>query len=312
MDNSKIKVLYIAGSGRSGSTVLQSILGQIDGFSAIGELCYVWGCFDAPCECGILLQECDLWKAVVSEAFGDMEHIDIRKMSRLAKSFRIHHLPSVLIPHIRQKHVSRLREYLDNLEKLYRAIQSTTGSRVIVDSSKSAAYGYLLRMIPAIELYVVHLIRDSRATAYSWTRKKLFRPNTTYYMARHHPARSSWQWNARNITTEVYLRQTPARYMKLRYEDFVDKPQESIKRILGLLGETDARLPFVAEHTVEISKTNHSVFGNLIRFQTGAMELRIDKEWKTKMKRTHKITVTALTWPLLLKYGYLRLFPTHH
>ncbi len=305
MDNSKIKVLYIAGSGRSGSTILQSILGQIEGFSAIGELCYVWGCFDAPCECGILLQECDTWKAVVGEAFGGMDHIDISKMYHLAKSFRIQHLPFVLIPHIRQKHMSRLREYLDNLEKLYRAIHSITGSRVIVDSSKSAAYGYLLRLIPAIELYVVHLIRDSRATAYSWTRKKLFRPNTTYYMARHHPARSSWQWNARNITAEVYLRQTPARYMQLRYEDFVDNPQESINRVLDLLGETDVHLPFVAEHTVEINKINHSVFGNLVRFQTGAVELEVDQEWKTKMKRAHKIAVTALTWPLLLKYGYL-------
>jgi len=305
MNNSRTKVLYIAGSGRSGSTILQSILGQIDGFSAMGELCYVWGCFDAPCECGILLPECKIWKAVLGEAFGDIDHIDVQKMSRLAESFRIYDLPSVLIPHIRQKHVSRLREYLDNVEKLYRAIQSTTDSRVIVDSSKSAAYGYLLQMIPAIELYVVHLIRDSRATAYSWTRKKLFRPNTTYYMARHHPARSSWQWNARNITAEVYLRQTPAHYMKLRYEDFVDKPQESIARILSLLGETDVHLPFVAEHTVEISKTNHSVFGNLVRFKTGMVELKMDEEWKTKMKRTHKITVTALTWPLLLKYRYL-------
>ena len=35
-------VLYIAGSGRSGSTVLGRILGRVEGFGAVGELRYVW------------------------------------------------------------------------------------------------------------------------------------------------------------------------------------------------------------------------------------------------------------------------------
>jgi len=313
MNNSKVKVLYIAGSGRTGSTILHNILGQIDGFFAIGELHYVWerGFVKSRlCGCGVPLLECETWRAVVCEAFGGMDHIDVHKMLRLNKSFRIYHLPFTFIPRVRQRHASRLSEYVDNLEKLYRAIQATTGSRVIVDSSKTPVFGYVLRMIPEIELYVVHFIRDSRATAYSWSRRKLFEPNTTNpeYMAQHDPVRSSLQWNARNILTEMYLRQIPVQYMMLRYEDFVDKPQESVKRILSLLSETAVNLPFVTEHTVEINKTNHSVFGNLVRFQTGTVELKIDQQWKTKMKRLHKVAVTALTWPLLLKYRYLMKF----
>ena len=38
-----VRVLYIAGSGRSGSTILDRTLGQVDGFFSAGELCNLWG-----------------------------------------------------------------------------------------------------------------------------------------------------------------------------------------------------------------------------------------------------------------------------
>ena len=34
----RLKVLYIAGWGRSGSTILQNMLGEIEGFQPLGEL----------------------------------------------------------------------------------------------------------------------------------------------------------------------------------------------------------------------------------------------------------------------------------
>lgn len=312
MADDRLKVLYIAGSGRSGSTILHNILAQIDGFFAIGELHYIWErgfIKNRLCGCGVAFRECEMWRAIVREAFGGIDHVDAHRMLRLNRSFRIYHLPFMFIPPVKRRHTSRLSEYLDNVEKLYRAIEAVTGSRVIVDSSKTPVFGYVLRMIPGINLHVVHFIRDSRATAYSWSRKRLFEPITNTrnpeYMAQHSPVRSSLQWNARNTLAEIYLRQTPVRYMIIKYEDFVRKPQDSVKGILSLLSEPDVSLPFVTEHKVEIHRANHSVFGNLVRFQTGAVELSLDDEWKTEMKRSHQTAVAALTWPVLLRYGYL-------
>lgn len=42
MVGAKIRVLYIVGSGRSGSTIIGNILGRIEGFSHVGELRYIW------------------------------------------------------------------------------------------------------------------------------------------------------------------------------------------------------------------------------------------------------------------------------
>lgn len=38
----EVKVLYIAGWGRSGSTILDNVLGQVEGFFSGGELSYLW------------------------------------------------------------------------------------------------------------------------------------------------------------------------------------------------------------------------------------------------------------------------------
>ena len=46
--------------------------------------------------------------------------------------------------------------------------------------------------------------------------------------------------------------------------------------------------------------------GNPARFRTGSIELQPDEEWRVKMGGADKNVVTALTAPLLLKYGYLR------
>lgn len=309
MDNEKIKVLYIAGWGRSGSTILDNILGQIDGLFSVGELRYVWErnlLEDRLCSCGISFRKCGVWNAVFDEAFGGVDRTDVHEMLRLSQKARTRHLLLTVTPHSRQLLSSRLSKYLDRLESLYRAVQISTDSNVIVDSSKFPSYGYVLDMIPAIDLYIVHLVRDSRAVAYSWLRKKP-QPDTANFgnMDRFNPVESSILWTGMNIATELFLQNSPERYMMLRYEDFIKKPRESIGRILDLVQEAARRLPFITEHKVKID-TNHSVSGNPVRFRTGTVELRLDKEWKTEMKQLDKILVTWLTWPMLVRYGYFR------
>lgn len=94
--------------------------------------------------------------------------------------------------------------FRENLRKIYRAIQSTMGSSLIVDGSKLPLYGYVLTM-PAIDLYVVHLVRDLRAGAYSWLRKKP-RPIMSVrlaHMPQHGPVRSSLEWDMCNAAAPV-------------------------------------------------------------------------------------------------------------
>jgi hypothetical protein len=199
---------------------------------------------------------------------------------------------------------SRLEKYTDCVERLYQAIRESTGSRVIVDSSKVPAYGYVLGMTPGIDLYVVHLVRDPRAAAYSWLREKpQLDTDKPTHMLRMSTAKSSLLWDAWNASSEALWRGSYGQYMRLRYEDFVEDPQRALKDISDMLQEDVRGLAFVEGRDVELG-ASHTASGNPNRFQTGTVRLRPDNEWASRMRIRDKTLVTLLTLPLLYKYGY--------
>jgi hypothetical protein len=64
-------------------------------------------------------------------------------------------------------------------------------------------------------------------------------------------------------------------------------------------------LAFLDGTTVTLG-VDHTVAGNPMRFERGAFELKVDQEWRTSMRPRDRRITTALTWPLLAVYGYLR------
>jgi hypothetical protein len=49
---------------------------------------------------------------------------------------------------------------------------------------------------------------------------------------------------------------------------------------------------------------HHTLAGNPMRFGKGPVQLRSDDRWKTQSKKKDRVVVTALTWPLLRRYGF--------
>lgn len=324
MGSDRTKVLYVAGLGRSGSTILSNSLGQVPGFFSGGELNFIWRhnvIENRLCGCGQPFRECPVWVPVMREAFGGVDAADAREMMRLAASgTRTRHIPLMLSGRGERALEGRLEKFLSNYGRLYEAIGAVTGSRVVVDSSKEPAHGFAMGMVPGVDLYVLHLIRDPRAAAYSWSKKK-FQPDSEEreFMVRFSPAKSSAMWDSWNASAEALWRRNGARnaangsrdggpkaaagrYLRLRYEDFVARPRESFQSILDLLGE-DAEPPLAGENAVKLG-ISHTVSGNPNRFETGAVALRQDEEWTKKMSPRNRAIVTALTFPLLKRYGY--------
>jgi len=309
MNDKKIKILFIIGNNRSGTTILQNILGQLDGYVSVGELKYIWDrgfLRNKLCGCGVPFRECEFWTTISEHPPSIINKYDPYQLFQLGESFRVQHLPSTVIPYNRKKLFSRLATYMEAVENTYQAIQSVTGSRIIVDSSKNPAYGYLLSHMSSIDLHILHVIRDSRAVAYSWSKKKLFQPGTTnpYYMPQKGPLICALQWNVRNAFIELWFQRSGKNYRQLRYEDFVKAPCQTVESIIDFVGEPATSLPFISDTDVLLEK-NHSVFGNLVRFQTGKVSIRHDVAWMSKFSNLSKALVTLLTLPWLFKYGYL-------
>lgn len=309
------KVLYIAGSGRSGSTILDNILGELDGFVSAGEVRFLWERGmrdDRTCACGEPFSTCPFWGDVLTRAFGGRDGVDpARMIALLGQGTRARQIPKMLGSSARRKaFVDGLGELPEQLAALYPAIAEVGGARVIVDSSKLPTYGMVLDQVPGIDMRVVHLIRDPRATAYSWRRKKsLPDKRGGGFMQQQGPLKASALWTMWNTAAGSFWHGTPERYLRVRYEDFIRAPRATVERIEAFVGEEVVGSPFVSDTEVQLSPS-HSVAGNPSRFTTGTVTLRPDDEWQTKMRGTDRALVTAVTWPLLLRHHYLGSAPT--
>lgn len=300
----KLKVLYLAGSGRSGSTLIEIILGQVPGCCPVGEVRDVWdyGLRDnRPCGCGMPVRDCPTWKKV----FTKMESkgsFDPEKMTYWRERYaRTKRLVPIFLKGKRYAKGKNVEEYLRVTENMYHALANTTNSNVIIDSSKWPAYGFLLSNIKSIDLYILHLVRDPRACAFSWKRKKEIYPEK--YLAIQSPLFTTSYWAVWNPAIRSLFCDKTDRYMFMRYEDFVQAPRTKIGEVLKFIGVDETSNPFVSEDRVPVSPT-HTIEGNVTRFQSGEIQVRADSEWQDKMPWGSKALVTAMTWPMLIRYGY--------
>lgn len=305
-----VKVLFIAGWGRSGSTILGSLLGQLDGFLSVGELRFVWDrglLRNDFCGCSVVFRDCPVWRRALSHLL-DRPRGELETIVRLREEFRTHDCVKLVTPSGRRGVRRQVDEYRSHVQRVYRNLHLATGCRVIVDSSKFPSHGHVLSLIPDIDLYILHLVRDPRAVAFSWRKKTRYQPGESggqRYMHRLSPANSSVHWLVRNALVEVlWGRERKAgRYMRVRYEDFVKEPRATVTAIRDMLGEDSPLDSFRDSHTALLGPT-HEVSGNPSRFRKGEVRISQDEEWRTVLPGRDRWLVTMLTWPMLLRYGY--------
>lgn len=304
----KVTVLYVAGTGRSGSTLLGNMLGQVPGFFSGGEMNNLFkrGIIENWfCGCGVRFASCPAWTKALAQAYGP-SGTDPGEMVRcLGRLSRVRQVPSLLRSSGEPGRLGAgTPECLEKLDRLYRALQESTGARVIVDSSKSPSYGYLLGMLPSVDLRVVHLIRDPRGTAFSWRREVMRSDGASERpMQRMSLPKSSALWSIWNLTAEAMWRGSEVPYLRMRYEDLVGDPAEAVKTVLYLAGVASEGLDFLGEGFVTLD-AHHTISGNPMRLRTGEVQLKPDLEWESAMPLPQRLMVTALTAHSLTRYGY--------
>lgn len=300
----RTKIAYIAGWGRSGSTLLDVVLGATPGFFSVGELFRIWEYGfqqDGACGCGERILSCPHWQAVFTRAFGGVEAVDvaaIRDWQNAAAKTRH-------IPRVRQRvraQVAHPAPALQQIGRFYQAIAATTDSRVIVDSSKHPMYGALLSALPELDVTIIHLVRSPHALAYSWQRKKLM-PDTGRYFRVRSAAETTRLWLSWNIGISYLARRLALPLVRVRYEDFVAGPRATLQAIYSKLDEPRDGVP-VDEGGHFAMYEHHTIVGNPMKFQKGTIALRLDAEWERALSRRDRRIVDLLAWPLLLRYGY--------
>jgi hypothetical protein len=311
----KTTVLYVGGESRSGSTVLSAILGSYEGIVSIGELRTVWRALRTKqlCGCGDPISLCPFWTAVGNRAYGGWASLDIDAMLSADQRLARHRAVARHIVRGARGAGSDLTEHRETLGRLYEAIGVVSGCRVVVDSTKDPSYAYVLRGVPGIDLRVVNLVRDSRGVAYSNAKPQIARPELAQNPSGEPPYMPTWplwrtavSWEFKNLLFYLLVRASDRRLVK--YENIVARPAAELSAIRGFAGAEwcDDGSWDEQTHTFELLP-HHTLGGNPVRFGRGRVRLELDDEWKVKMSGGEKTLVTAITFPLLLAYGYVSL-----
>jgi hypothetical protein len=148
-----------------------------------------------------------------------------------------------------------------------------------------------------VDARILHVVRDPRAVAYSWSHRSGSPPSELA---------TAGEWLAFSSLGEaVKWRLGSGRSMVLRHEDFAERPGASLERVLRFVGAAGTSIPLSGpdRRTVEFGE-NHTVAGHWTRFNRGATELRLSTEWRSKQQRGQRLLVTGVTLPLLPRYGY--------
>jgi hypothetical protein len=266
-----MRLIYIAGSGRSGSTLLERALTSAEGVFGVGEIDNLWRSplTELVCACGRALLDCPFWSAVLREAGIDddwlasmkwLENHVVRNRFLVTQRFDL--------DRIRRR--SELVRFSELQERLFSTVARLSQSEFVVDSSKAGprAWALAAHSEPAI----VHLYRNCADVMASWRARKFDR-GLNNLMQRKGFAVAAADW----IKVEHSLRFLARQYSvsEISYSDLVAEPRPRLTRLLEPISRELSRgVRWLSETSIEPSPDYHSINGNPDRFERSTITIK--------------------------------------
>ena len=303
-----LKIVYIMGSARSGSTILDLLLGQHTMISSMGEIAHIIDNKETTgevCGCGASIEACPFWRTVrgALQENGGNAACDRLKVTTSTNE-RIRSIPRTLS---RSRHPEDMKEatYPSDTALLLRTIAASAKAPILVDSSKHPGRALALATIPGLDVRLIHLVRDPRGVATSLAKpwKRDLKKGIQSDMPGRSPAKSAFSWMVANLAAESVAKYfSPSKRIRVRYEDLVTSTDETLAKLSSTAGLDLSELSKFADGSLQ-PKTNHLLAGNRSRL-AGTLELRADERWRTDLPSDDRRLVEIITSPLRSAYGY--------
>ena len=257
-----IPVLYLAGSGRSGSTLLSRLLELQPGYRAVGETRYAGDAetWQLTCGCGRRHRDCKLWGPLIAQ-WSDRDRL--KAWNEANRAGQLDQMRGFAAP---GRPSARLTDGLSVMRDVFELLGAD--GRVVVDESKTPWLGFLLANQPWADVRFVELVRDPREVLGSWQQEKDYleaSPRET--MAKH--------WLRTCLTAEVVRKRTGAPWLRTSYSRLAGDPIGVLGDILGgpVVG-LEAAATGVAFDNAPV---NHLYLSNPDKLRRGADEVRPPK-----------------------------------
>lgn len=269
----QLKIIYILGSGHSGSTLLDLLLGSHSHIESVGE---VFKYFDflsdestRPeekrfCTCGKHIKKCEYWGKVrndIASIYGQ-DAIELRTTD--SKKF-IHY----------------------NYD-LIQSILNISGKRYFCDSSKDFIRLKQFWKSDLFDVYTIFLVRDARAVSYSSKRK-----GYNLYVR-------SLKWNIYNIWCYINLKTIwkNKKHIFIKYEEFSNNPEKYLRKILE-----DIDLAVEETQFKFWEYRHHNLAGNRMKLNK-TQTIKLDLTYIGKLSFMEWLVGTLFSFTGLKLFGY--------
>lgn len=305
-----IKIIYLIGTGHSGSTLLDIILGAHPQGAAVGEMIGIsrWLKHEekTDCSCGQNLKNCEFWSDVFA-SWGNREgkrgiseysslQIYYERTSMLSLFFRLFFKNSFYKG-------SKAFNYFQLSAELFDALMGVGGVTFIIDSSKNLVRALSLSMNPHIDLFLIHIVRDPRAVANSYYKFNMGSNDLENGVGKViYLLRMAITWLLYNLLCELMIIIVKKeRYIQISYENMVREP----KMILDRIGEVVKENYLSVANKImsgEVLSVGHVVGGNR-KLRKKYITILMDDKWKKELSKFHQKAIWSITGIFARRYG---------
>ncbi len=280
-----INIVYLLGAGRSGTTLIASVLNTNRSVQTVGELHqfpeYLYE--NKNCSCGEALQQCSFWSKVLSYLKKNnfsCTHEDIFFYDTKERHSKI---PKLLLS------PSSNIKYDNFQEQTFASIQATSDKKWILDSSKYISRFLMLNSNKRFNTKGVFVVRDVRGVVYSFSKKVQTTRN---------PLNAIIYYSLINYIGE-FVCLINKNIIKIKYEEFVKNPELQSKRILSHLGDNENS----GQINLDSITMPHIVGGNRMK-KNKSIKISFDEKWKKGISRPKQVLYYFLALPLMAVNRY--------
>ncbi len=310
-----IDTAFIVSAGRSGSTLLDRLVGAHPQALAVGEVRHLPKniALDSICSCASAVSQCAFWRPVVdhlgerlgADLWSDPYRLDLgyiqaaveidrRRQTRLYTARRAVALRWIEtglrlgLDVRRSPWLASYRRALQANALLHEVLRERSGRRIVVDSTKGFRWSVGQYLFDPGRSRILLLSRDGRGVVASLmrsgrTREQAVRQWMQYYQR-------ALPWIERHVD--------PAHVLHVRYEELATSTDETLRRVFGFLG-----LPPLPLHEIAHAPTAHILNGNPMRHGS-ALEIRPDERWRGELTAEDVAYVQRTCEPVARRLGY--------